>query len=399
MQKYLFPFSLLLILFIFSCGPQPARENKALSQSLRSSLDQNFADAAAQYHVLMNNLPSDKFPKAWSEKTGRYEFSGSDWWTSGFYPGTLVRLFEQTGDSSLLNEAKRMLTWLEIEQYNTRTQGLGFVMMSGFGNAYRVFPNTWYKDILITSAKTMISRFNPKVGCIRSATSPDPADFLVNIDNMMNLELLFWVSKETGNRQYYDIAVTHANTTLKNHFREDDSSWQILNYNPETGAVKEQKTEQGASDDSAWSRGQAWGLYGFTVVYRETKDPVFLEHAQKIARFIIRHRNLPDDKIPYWDFSASDLRDASAGAVLASALLELSGFVADEDAKEYIAVAEIILHSLSNEPYKAAPGTNGGFILKHSVGHKPRGTEVDVALAYADYYYVEALARYRELGN
>lgn len=399
MHKISIPIQLLSILILFSCGPQPVRENPELSQSLRSSLDQQFIDAAAQYHVLMNHLPSDKLPLTWTPTTGQHQFSGQDRPTAGFYPGALVLLYEQTRDSTLLLEAKRIFTWLEIEQYNTHTHSIGQKMMCGFGNAYRVTPNTWYKDILFTSAKSLISRFNPKVGCIRSVDSDAPSDFLVTIDNMMSLELLFWAAKETNNPQFYDIAVAHAQTTLKNQFRKDNSSWQILNYHPETGEVVERKNPQGQSDNSAWALGQAWALYGFTVVYRETKDPVFLEQAQKIAGFMIRHRKLPKDKIPYWDFAASDLRDVSAGAVMASALLELSAFAPETDAREYITVAEIILDALAGEPYKAPIGDNGGFLLRHSVTDKPGGIGVDMPAICADYYYLEALKRLKELNN
>ncbi len=395
------PLIIAAALLLPSCGPGPEKENKEIAESLRQSLDQQFKDAAAQYHIIMDHLPPDKFPKTWSPETSQYEFSNSSWWCSGFYPGTLVYLFEQTGDSTLLAEVRKRLNWMEIEQYNTHTHDLGFMMMSGFGNAYRVFPNSWYRDILITSAKSLMSRFDPTVGCIKSWDSQNPDDYLVIIDNMMNLELLFWVARETNRKEFYDVAVTHANTTLKNHFRKDNSSYHVLNYNARTGEVKEKKTAQGAADESAWARGQAWGLYGYTMTYRETKDPAYLDQARKIARFILRNPNLPEDKIPYWDFNAPDIpnaeRDASAAAIIASALLELCKYVDEGESKEYVANAEIILNSLSHEPYKAAPGTNGGFILQHSVGDKPKNSEVDVPLSYADYYYIEALTRFKNL--
>ena len=214
----------------------------------------------------------------------------------------------------------------------------------------------------------------------------------------MNLDLLFWATKASGDSSFYKIAVTHANTTIKNHFRPDNSSYHVLNYDPQTGAIKQKRTAQGAADESAWARGNAWGLYGFTVTYRETKDPKYLDQANKIAQFLLSHPNLPADKIPYWDFNAPDipnaLRDASAASVMASALLELSKYVDAEKSKQYFKAAEIILQSLSTSTYKAAPGTNGGFILQHGVGHLPGGTEIDVPLTYGDYYYVEAMMRY-----
>ena len=194
---------------------------------------------------------------------------------------------------------------------------------------------------------------------------------------------------------------TNANTTIKNHYRPDYSSWHVINYDPETGAVKQKKTAQGAADESAWARGQAWGLYGWVVMYRETKDPKYLDMANRVAEFLLKHPNLPADKIPYWDFNAPDipnaLRDASAASIIASALLELSGYSGKEKQAEYISNAETIIQTLSTTQYKAAPGTNGGFILMHGVGHKPAGTEIDVPLTYGDYYFVEAMKRYRNL--
>lgn len=367
---------------------------------LLKTIKQNFEDAGKQYKVLIKNLPPDKFPKTYFLKTGKYEFSGSEWWCSGFYPGSLLYIYQQTKDEALLKENNRILGVLEKEKFNKTTHDLGFMMYCSFGNAKDIAPKPEYKDILIQSAKSLSTRFNPTVGCIKSWDSKK-GDFLVIIDNMMNLELLFWATKVTGDSSYYKIAVTHANTTMKNHFRADYSSYHVINYNSETGAVQQKKTAQGYADESAWARGQAWGLYGYTVMYRETKNPIYLEQAKKIANFILTHPNLPSDKIPYWDFNAPNiptaLRDASAASVMASALLELSGYVDKNLKKTYIKDAETMIYSLSNVPYKAVIGTNGGFLIEHCVGHIPQGTEVDVPLTYADYYYLEAMKRYKEL--
>jgi rhamnogalacturonyl hydrolase YesR len=218
---------------------------------------------------------------------------------------------------------------------------------------------------------------------------------------MMNLKLLFWATQATGDSSFYKIALSHANTTMKNHFRADYSSYHVVNYNANTGEVMQRKTAQGFADESAWARGQAWGLYGYTDVYRETKDKKYLEQANKIAAFILNNPNLPKDKIPYWDFNApgipNALRDASAAAVMASALLELSGYVDQKLAKQYFKTAETIIKMLSTAKYKAAAGTNGGFILQHGVGHMPAKTEIDVPLTYGDYYFVEAMIRYKNI--
>jgi unsaturated chondroitin disaccharide hydrolase len=366
----------------------------------QSFIDQNLNDAAKQYHVLMQKLPEGVMPRSFSNDTLRT--CTSDNWISGFYPGTLTYLYEITKDQSLYDEAVKRVKLLEKEQYKTSTHDLGFMMYCSFGTLNRITPNEQYKQILLTSARSLAQRFNPKVGCIRSwGRLTDSSEFRVIIDNMMNLELLLWAAKTANDPALRRIAITHANTTMQNHFRRDYSSYHVVVYDPQTGAVVKKQTAQGAADESAWARGQAWGLYGFTMMYRETKDKKYLDHAQHIAQFILNHPNLPADKIPYWDFNAPGIpntyRDASAAAVMASALLELAGYSEGDMAKNYVNTAGTILHTLSSPAYKAAIGENGGFILKHSVAHMPKNVEVDVPLPYADYYYVEAMLRYRNL--
>lgn len=388
---------LLCLLFLVSinASAQNKFQPKA-DKALLKTIDKNFKDAAAQYKVLAKNLPADKFPKTFFPTTGKYEFSNSGWWCSGFYPGTLLYLYQQTKDTALYNEAMRIMAVLKKEQFNTTTHDLGFMMYCSFGNANAMNPSPEYKDILLNSAKSLSTRFNPTVGCIKSWDGK-PNEYLVIIDNMMNLKLLFWATQVSGDSSFYKIAVSHANTTMVNHFRADNSSYHVINYNAATGAVQQKKTAQGFADESAWARGQAWGLYGYTEVYRETKDKKYLDEANKIAAFILNNPHFPADKIAYWDFNAPDipnaLRDASAAAIMASALLELSMY--DKvNTKKYFKTAETILKNLSTPKYKAAAGTNGGFILQHGVGHMPNKTEVDVPLTYGDYYFVEAMIRY-----
>ncbi|MEZ2334366.1 glycoside hydrolase family 88 protein [Mucilaginibacter sp. RCC_168] len=368
-------------------------------KELLSTIKKNFKDADDQYKFLAKQISPQEFPKTYHPDTKKQENSNSGWWCSGFYPGSLLYLYEQDHDQQLLTEANRILGVLAKEQFNTHTHDLGFMMYCSFGNANRIEPKSEYKQILINSAKSLSTRFNPTVGCIKSWDSKNPSDYLVIIDNMMNLELLFWATHETGDSSYYKIAVTHANTTMKNHFRPDYSSYHVINYDAQTGAVKEKKTAQGFANESAWARGQAWGLYGYTVMYRETKDKKYLEQAQNIAKFILTNPNLPDDKIPYWDYNVPNipnaLKDASAASVAASALLELCRYADNNKGQEYFTTAETILKTLSSPAYKAASGTNGGFILEHSVGHLPGHSEVDVPLTYADYYFIEAMKRYQ----
>ncbi len=400
--KSLFTAAVATVFISTSCTSSKKFRYKT-DDALVQTFNQNFVDAAAQYKILKRNLPSDSLPKTYFPTTGKYQFSNSDWWCSGFYPGTLLYLYQQTKDTVLYKEAIRTLGLLKKEQYNKTTHDLGFMMYCSFGNAIRMDakPKPMYKDILLNSAKSLSSRFNPKVGCIKSWDSKNANDYLVIIDNMMNLELLFWATKATGDSSYYKIAVTHANTTMQNHFRPDYSSYHVINYNKDNGTVKQKKTAQGAADSSAWARGQGWGLYGYTVMYRETKDKKYLDQANHIASFILNHPNLPADKIPYWDFNApgipNALRDASAGSLMASAFIELSAYVDKTTAGTYMVADEAMLRSLSNDTYKAKYGANGGFLIQHGVGHMPQKTEIDVPLTYGDYYYIEAMVRYNML--
>lgn len=378
------------------CLAQTASDLKPDKRVL-ALIDKNFADATAQYKYMAKLFDSTQFPRTYDPADGKLVTSNSGWWCSGFYSGTLLNLYEQNRDKQLLATANYSLGNLAKEQYNMHTHDLGFMMYCSYGTANKIEPDPAYKQILINSAKSLSTRFNPKVGCIKSWDSR-PSDFLVIIDNMMNLELLFWATKQTGDSSFYKIAATHANTTMLNHYRPDHSSYHVLNYNPETGAVQQKKTAQGYADESAWARGQAWGLYGFTVMYRETRDKKYLEQAINIAHFILTNPHLPADKIPYWDFNDPGIpdvfRDASAAAITASALLELCRYVDSRYALPYFTIAQTIITNLSSPEYKAAYGTNGGFILQHSVGNMPQNSEVDAPLTYADYYFVEAMKRY-----
>ncbi|MFC6098979.1 glycoside hydrolase family 88 protein [Olivibacter domesticus] len=369
-------------------------------------IDKNLTEAVEQIGFLAPNIPTDKFPRTYED--GKSISSNSAWWTSGFYPGTLLYLCEYSGNDDLLNKAKEKLKILEQEKLNTSTHDLGFMLYCSFGNALRLtHDSSAYKNVLLTGANSLITRFSPITKTIRSW---EGWTYPVIIDNMMNLEFLTQASKMTGDNKYREIASTHANTTMLNHYRKDMSCYHVVDYNPTTGGIVAKKTAQGAYDESAWARGQAWGLYGYTMMYRETKDKRYLKFAEKIADFILNHPNLPEDFVPYWDFNAPDLptdspyatmyknnRDASAAAINASALLELSTFVKPSKAKRYLQSAEKMLISLSSSPYKATIGSNGGFILMQSVGSIPHKSEIDVPLTYADYYYVEALMRYKKM--
>lgn len=327
-------------------------------------------------------------------------------WTSGFWPGILWYDYENTKDEKVKEEAIRYTEAL-IPLLKPDHQGdhdLGFQFYCSFGNAYRLTGNEKYKQILLKGADKLSGFYNPKVGTMLSwpgmvAEMNWPHNTIM--DNMMNLELLFWAAKNGGNKKYYDMAVSHAKVTMENQFRPDGSCYHVAIYDTITGRFLKGVTNQGYDDNSMWARGQAWAIYGYTMMARETGSPEYLAQAKHIARFLMNHPNMPADKVPYWDFDAPNIpnapRDASAAAIMASALIELSQLDKSDEAKSYLDFAEQQVRSLSSPEYLAEKGTNCNFVLKHSTGHLPGNSEVDVPLSYADYYYVEALMRLKKL--
>lgn len=325
-------------------------------------------------------------------------------WTCGFWPGILWYDYEFTKDEKWRKEADRFSKALfPLVDSAAIDHDLGFQVFTSIGNGYRLTGDSTYKHILLRAADTLSKLFNPKVGTILSWPREVPGvDWPLRhntiMDNMINLELLFWASKNGGGKHLYDIAVKHAETTMKNHFRPDYTSYHVVVYDTATGQKLKGITHQGYSDSSMWARGQSWAIYGFTMVYRETKDPKFLDFAQKVTDVYLKY--LPDDLIPYWDFNDPAIpnvpKDASAACVVASALLELSTMVTDKvKADEYRTKAEQMLISLSSEKYQSR-NINSAFLL-HSTGHKPNGGEIDASIIYADYYYIEALLRLKRI--
>lgn len=369
-------------------------------KAMKQLIDENFAFAAQQYKVLMQKVPPTLMPRTYITAKDSLVTSNTKWWCSGFYPGTLWMIYDATKDPAIKQEAEKRLAIMEEIKYYTGNHDLGFMMFCSYGTAYNITKNPAYKDVILTSAGTLTKRYRPSIAAIQSWDSSKNFRCPVIIDNMMNLELLEWAAKNGGDKNFHQIAVNHSNTTIKNHFRPDNSSYHVLDYDLKSGTVARKITHQGYADESAWARGQAWGLYGYVVMFRETGDANYLNQANKIASFILNHPNLPADKIPYWDFNAPDIpnakRDVSAASVTASALLELAKYVKGEEKKKYVSTAEAILQALSSPAYRAKLGTNGGFLLEHSVGSLPHNSEVDVPLTYADYYFIEALARYKK---
>lgn len=384
---------LTLLASLTSCKEKvDATEKQEVSQ-----LDKAQEQLALQ---LIEAKKANRIPRTIS-KDGKMHWAheGFDW-TEGFFPGSCWYLYEHTKDEKWKMAAEKFQSLFESHKYLTTNHDLGFVFNCSYGNGYRLTNNEAFKEVLITAGDSLLTRFDPIVGCIKSWDvdrgwqAKRNWKYPVIIDNMMNLELLFKLSEFTGNAKYREAAITHANTTLKNHFREDNSSYHVVDYDPATGDVRSKQTAQGFEDESAWARGQSWGLYGYTVCYRYTKDSKYLEQAQKIADVMLNHVNMPEDGIPYWDYNADKIpnepRDVSAATITVSALIELDGYSQDS----YRPAIDKILASLATEKYTASIGENKNFILKHSVGSIPHGAEIDVPLNYADYYYLEALIRY-----
>lgn len=357
--------------------------------------------ATSQSLLLAEALKDKKDALPRTFEKGRLQTIRYDHWVSGFFPGVLWMLYENNNDEKLRRYAEMYTDRVEPAKRVTNTHDLGFMLYCSFGQGYRLTGNKHYLDVISEGTQSLLTRWNDKLGVIKSWESGPKWQYPVIIDNMMNLEMLCFMTRETGDRSYELIAERHANTTMKNHFREDYSTFHVVSYDTITGQPHAKNTHQGYADGSSWSRGQAWGLYGYTMMYRETLNPRYLKQAQEIGKFLMNHPRLPKDKVPYWDYDAPDIpnakRDASAAAVMASALIELSQLDPSELAPQWLALAEQQLRTLSSPTYLAEEGQQGGFIIKHGVGHHQAGAEIDVPLTYGDYYYVEALMRMKKL--
>jgi hypothetical protein len=370
-------------------------------------VQRNFDFAAGQLTLALNEtgaiIRSDTATQVSPrtlDKEGNLELVSSRDWTSGFFPGELWYMYEYTGADSWAEAARSRTALIEREKSNGTTHDMGFKICCSFGNGYRLTGDPHYREVLLESARTLATRYNPAVKAIRSWDhSRSQWDFPVIIDNMMNLELLFRAFRESGDSTFYRVAVDHAETTMKNHFRADYSTYHVIGYDPLSGRIVQRNTHQGYAHESTWSRGQGWAIYGFTMCYRETGRADFLAQAIRAADYFFDHPNLPEDGIPYWDFDApvapDTPRDVSAAAVVASALYELST-CDKERGSLWRDRADRITENLSNH-YLAPAGGAHGFLLLHSTGSKAHDSEVDVPLVYADYYFLEALLRKQKL--
>lgn len=390
---------LLLSLGVFLMTPAFCHaENNDISNVINNDI--NFS--TRQYSLMLQQIGREgkvRIPKT-IDKLGRMVYIPIDDWCSGFFPGSLCYLYQLTNDKSWLLQSKRFTEALDSIQYLTWHHDVGFMIGSSYLNIYRLNPNKAYKKAIIQTAKSLCTRFRKKAGVIQSWNvdrgwqSKRGWTCPVIIDNMMNLELLFEATRLSGDSTYWKVAVSHANKTLENQFRKDGSCYHVVDYDPNNGAVLHRQTAQGYADNSAWARGQAWAVYGYTVCYRYTHDRKYLDQAVKTLNFVMQNPNLPEDLIPYWDFDAPNIpnepRDVSSAACIASALYEMNNYLPDNG---YTSLADRIIRSLSSPKYRAPLGKNGCFLLMHSVGSIPHNNEIDVPLNYADYYFLEALTR------
>lgn len=397
-KNNLFGLFVILLSIFTSCKTETENPKKS-EKELDTSYNVDSALENRYQKLLSYKVDSLSFPRSYNPNDAIILGVPSKNWTSGFYAGNLWQIYEITGKPEYKALAKKWTAFIEKEKFNNRTHDMGFKVFNSFGQGLKHEDNQEYKDIIIKSAQTLSTRFNNTVGSIRSWDfNKERWDFPVIIDNMMNLELLFEATRISKDSSFHNLAIQHANTTLKNHFRPNNSTWHVLDYNPENGAVRMRVTHQGINDDSSWARGQGWAIYGFTMAYRYTKDEKYLNQAKATATFFLNHKNLPEDGIPYWDFDAPNIpnepRDVSAGAIVASALIELYGYTKDET---YLDYSKKFLKNVQTANYILPTNLDVPFILDHSSGDWSKRSEMDEPIVYGDYYFLEALLRLKKL--
>lgn len=379
----------------------------------RDIIEENIENAKAQLDYLIKASEANdtlRIPSTF--RNGEIDFVPTDDWVSGFFAGTLWYMYELTGEEYYAEQAQKHTEILHDIQFLKWHHDVGFMVYDSYGNGLRLKNIEGYDTVLVNTAKSLATRFRPNAGIIQSWNvdrgwqSERGWKCPVIIDNMMNLELFFKVSEMTGDPVYKEIAMSHADKTLANHYRDDFSTYHVVDYDDETGEIRRKCTAQGIADESRWARGQAWSIYGFTVAYRFTGEDRYLQRAKDVANYLlVEEDNMPEDLVPYWDYDVKEfgkemgedylakygeIRDVSSAAIVASALYELYWMTKDDFYKQK---ADKMIESLSTPAYRAKVGENGGFILMHSVGSIPHGGNIDVPLNYADYYFLEALIR------
>ncbi|WP_405293806.1 glycoside hydrolase family 88 protein [Algibacter sp. Ld11] len=383
---------IVIIINLISCKNKSSTEITSV-KTAKESLN-------ARYKKLLEYpLDSLAFPRSVNLKTNTLKKVLPKDWCSGFFPGNLWQIYDLTGNEAYKNKAKEWTAYIENEKFNNRTHDMGFKIFCSFGNGLKYEDNDDYKQIIVESAKTLSTRFNTNISSIRSWDfNKDVWQFPVIIDNMMNLELLFEATKISLDSSYHHLAVKHANNTLKNHFRPNNSCYHVVDYDTITYQPRMKVTHQGFANESSWARGQGWAIYGYTMAYRYTQDKKYLDRAEATANFFINHENLPKDGIPYWDFNDPSIpnapKDVSAGALVSSALVELFGYTKNED---YLNYSKKVVNSLNSKNYLLNENIEAPFILDHSTGNWPKKDEMDEPIVYGDYYFLETLIRLKEL--
>ena len=375
------------------CAARPGSAAASLDDTVRDDLAfarQRLAEAAG-------SVAPDRYPSH-TEPSGAWAATGAGEWTSGFFPGSLWLAYEATGDAALRSQAQLREAGLRAQRLDTSGNDQGFKLLDSFGNGYRLTGDDSSRRVVLRGARSLASRYGPAVGMTRSWGKRNSPRFTVIVDNLMNLELLFWAARHGGDPAWYGMALSHVLRSARDHVRGDGSTAHVVDYGARSGKLRRKRTRQGYARNSTWSRGQAWAVYGFTMAYRETGDRRLLAAARRAADWYLGH--LPSDLVPYWDFDAPGIpdapRDSSAAAIAASGLLDLAEL--DPDAAQrarYHAAAEATLASLSSDRYLAR-GHPDQSILLHGTQDRPRG-EYDTGLVFGDYYFIEALLRHRSL--
>ncbi|WP_339839175.1 glycoside hydrolase family 88 protein [uncultured Maribacter sp.] len=386
-----------LFLLLFAVALTNCTDNKEESTvNIEKILSQNVEKTK---ETLKELTPDQGFARNIPKEQTNWELVGVKDWCSGFWPGVIWYGYEASGDEQLRLQAEKFTEPLKGIAYSpAENHDIGFMLYTSFGNGYRLTKNEEYKNVLLAAADTLATLYNPKVGSILSWPSQTQFRHNTIIDNMMNLELLFWAAKNGGKKELYDIAESHALVTMKYLVRKDSAIYHVGSFDETTGEFLKGQTHQGYADESMWARGQAWGIYGFSVAYRETHRKEFLDTAIKVSEHYLNR--LPEDGIPYWDFDDVNIpnvpKDASAAAIAACGLLELSKYVASEEqSKKYMKAARRMINLLSEAPYYS--GDTNQALLLHSTGHLPHESEIDIPIIYADYYYMEALLRLQKM--
>ncbi|MDN3617846.1 glycoside hydrolase family 88 protein [Polaribacter undariae] len=390
---------LAVLLIVISCNSTKEKETVIQLDAFNTKEVLDITTLKAK-EVASKLVSADSFPRNIDKGNKNWNFVDVKDWCSGFYPGALWFAYEYAKDEEIKKQAERFtLPIKEIAYTKADNHDIGFMVYCSYGNGYRLTGNEAYKEVLLAAADTLATLYNPKVGTILSWPSQmHKFQYNTIIDNMMNLELLFWAAKNGGSKDLYDIAKSHAEVTMKHIVRKDNAVYHVGSFDENTGEFLRGYTHQGYADESMWARGQTWGIYGFSMAYRETGEQAFLDTAIKLSDHYMER--LPEDKIPYWDFDDPKIpnapKDASAAGVAAAGMLELSTLVKDEKLKaKYYNAAVSYIKELSSDKYLS--GDTNQALLLHSTGHLPHKSEIDVPIVYADYYYMEALVRLNKM--